>query len=369
MTASARRIGILGGTFDPIHLGHLGAAEAARDALGLDQVWLLPVNVPPHRPSAPDASPADRFAMAALAAAELKGLVASDLELAHAGRSYTAATLGRLHRAGWRPTELFFITGADAFAEIASWRDYPAILDLCHFVVIARPGYPFGELRDRLPDLALRMRTPGAGPGPDEAAEGGTTRVWLVEALTPDVSSTLIRERIRDRRSLEGLVPHAVEEYILGHGLYAGEERSQEAGGTRMTTEASPVTPRDAGKVPASIARAVAAALDKKAADLVLLDLRPVDAFTDYFLICTGQNERQVRAIADAVEAGLREEGLKAAHVEGHERADWVLIDYFDFIVHVFQPEPRTFYALERLWGSATRLDLPPAAAPPTRAR
>lgn len=110
--------------------------------------------------------------------------------------------------------------------------------------------------------------------------------------------------------------------------------------------------------LPPSVERAVEAARDKKAIDVALLDLRSLDSFTDFFVICSGSNPRQVQAIADAVEERLRGEGLRPAHIEGFERAEWILLDYFDFIVHVFSSARREFYALERLWGSATRVDV-----------
>ena len=105
--------------------------------------------------------------------------------------------------------------------------------------------------------------------------------------------------------------------------------------------------------LPKEIERAIQAAEDKKAFDLAVLDLRKAGGFTDYFVICSGANVRQVRAIADAVVDSLREQGVKPAHVEGHDRSQWVLLDYFDFVVHVFAPETRMFYGLERLWGNA----------------
>ena len=98
------------------------------------------------------------------------------------------------------------------------------------------------------------------------------------------------------------------------------------------------------------------AAEDKKATRLVVLDLRKAAGFTDYFLICSGTNSRQIRAIADGVVEALAAEGEKPAHVEGYDRSEWILLDYFDFIVHVFAPETRTFYGLERLWGNAEQV-------------
>jgi ribosome-associated protein len=106
------------------------------------------------------------------------------------------------------------------------------------------------------------------------------------------------------------------------------------------------------------VGKAVRAALDKKAGDVVVLDLRGTPAFTDFFILCSGQSQRQVKAIADGVEDALRTAKIRPSHVEGYERAEWVLMDYFTFIVHVFTPQTRTFYSLERLWGDAERIEV-----------
>jgi ribosome-associated protein len=127
--------------------------------------------------------------------------------------------------------------------------------------------------------------------------------------------------------------------------------------GRMVRTEKRHKTPH----LPEQIALAVGAAEDKQAIDLLVLDLRKAAGFTDYFLICSGQNPRQIRAIADAVIETLSTHGSKPAHVEGYERSEWVLLDYFDFIVHIFAPETRLFYGLERLWGNAERVEVPTA--------
>ena len=111
-------------------------------------------------------------------------------------------------------------------------------------------------------------------------------------------------------------------------------------------------------KLPKSVAGAVQAALDKKAADVVVLDLRKAGGFTDYFVICTGMNPRQINAIADGVEETLRKDlGERPALAEGVHKSEWILLDYFNFIVHIFSRECRAFYDLERLWGNAERLE------------
>ena len=111
-------------------------------------------------------------------------------------------------------------------------------------------------------------------------------------------------------------------------------------------------------KLPSEVSKAVRAALDKKAADVVVLDLRNTSAFTDFFILCSGTSQRQVKAIADSVEETLRAAKVRPAHIEGYDRADWVLMDFFTFIVHVFTPQTRAFYALERLWGDAEKIEV-----------
>lgn len=202
---SEPRVGILGGTFDPIHLGHLEAASAAQRTLSLDRVLLMPSRTPPHRSTEPRASVFHRFAMAALAAAE-RDMSVSDLELRREGPSYTALTLEALHREGFTPAQLFFITGSDAFADVASWYDYPRILQLANFVVVSRPGAAHPS------DLT---------PHPSSLTPNSTgPTVISVEATTPDVSSTEIRRRVGAGESIDGLVPSSVAGHIRRHRLY-----------------------------------------------------------------------------------------------------------------------------------------------------
>jgi nicotinate-nucleotide adenylyltransferase len=207
-------IGLLGGTFDPIHCGHLDVARTARQALGLDVVHLIPAHIPPHR-SAPRASAAHRFAMASAAVAGEQGLVVSDLEMETIGPSYTIDTLDRLERSGVRAGLLCFITGADAFKEITSWKAHDELLSRCAFAVVSRPGLSALSLRDTMPDLADRMIEAGAFHPTSPPS------IALVDAATSPVSSTDVRRAIEGGRSLTGLVPPAVAAHIARHGLYA----------------------------------------------------------------------------------------------------------------------------------------------------
>ena len=212
---AAPRIGILGGTLDPVHVGHIDSALAARAALALDQVVIVPSHVPPHRHQQPHASAFHRFAMAALAINGIDGLAVSDIELRAPGPSYTADTLQRFHAEGLPASQIFFITGADAFAEIETWVRYPQVLDLAHWVVIARPGHDLASLAARLPRLAARMVDAGQRPA---IVDG--TGIFLVDARTSDVSSTEVRRRIASGEPVTGLVAPSVQAHIVQHGLY-----------------------------------------------------------------------------------------------------------------------------------------------------
>lgn len=218
---SGRALGVLGGTFDPIHFGHLDAAAAARAALSLDEVLFVPSHDPPHRPVEPHATPFHRFAMASLAVNGCPGDRVSDMELAREGPSYTIDTLRALQQHGWPASQIFFILGADAFADVATWREYPRVLDEANFVVVARPGVTPEEALARNPELSGRLKPASTTDSLQQARTG----IILLNADTRDVSSTLIRERLRAGRPIDDLVPPAVARHILAHYLYGAVGR------------------------------------------------------------------------------------------------------------------------------------------------
>jgi nicotinate-nucleotide adenylyltransferase len=211
---TGRRIGILGGTFDPIHCGHLDMGGAAERALGLSQIVVMTANIPPHRPQ-PVASSYHRFAMVALAISGHERWRASDFELGIGLPSFTSGTLQHFHDRGFASTELFFVIGADAFAEIETWKDFPAILDRAHFAVVSRPGFPVAEMPTRLPALARRMTEPSM------VATQSTPSIFLIDAPTANVSATAIRQRSARGESIVDLVPPAVGQHIERHALYS----------------------------------------------------------------------------------------------------------------------------------------------------
>jgi ribosome-associated protein len=134
-----------------------------------------------------------------------------------------------------------------------------------------------------------------------------------------------------------------------------------DAGPTKRT-KAADASPSKSKRLPKAVDAAIEAARDRKATGVVVLDLKKAGAFTDYFVICSASNPRQVQAIADAVETALKAQKQRPSLVEGYARAEWILLDYFDFVVHIFSKHARDFYGLDRLWGSATRIEYPDVA-------
>lgn len=215
------KIGLFGGTFNPVHLGHLRSALEVREGLGLDEVVLVPAAVPPHKGQAHLAGAAERLEMVTQAVAGVAGLTVSDIEVRREGPSFTVDTV-RHFRNRLPGAELSLIVGLDAFLEIDTWRSYRELLELVPVVVISRPGgAACGDdatverfIRDRIDPGAAA--DPGAGCYRAAGVQG--IRVFPVTAL--DVSSSRIRELVRTARSIRFLVPDAVGTYIQTRGLY-----------------------------------------------------------------------------------------------------------------------------------------------------
>jgi nicotinate-nucleotide adenylyltransferase len=217
----ARRIALFGGSFDPVHLGHLAVARAAQRRFHLDEVHFIPSGRPPHKHRQQLAPFPHRFAMVALACAEHAHFVPS---LAEAGPDwgggeifYSIDTVRHFrhvyHHHGDR---LYFILGADSFLEIPTWREYEALLNSCDFIVASRPGFRSDALRLVIPPELLG-RAPAAGP---HEVPLRRTSVHLLDTVSSEVSATEVRRRLHRRQSVHGLVPARVEEYIGKQALY-----------------------------------------------------------------------------------------------------------------------------------------------------
>ncbi len=206
MQETVKKIGILGGTFNPVHCGHLIIAEAVREKFRLDRVLFIPVGTPPHKPGMEVAEARHRFEMVKCAVSTNPYFEASRLEMDRAGITYTVDTLADLKWVYPEGTEFYFIIGADIVPELTGWKDYAAVFGMCSFIAVLRPGH------DR---EAFKLLVAGL-------EEKYGARILTAETPLIDISSTDIRDRVSGGRSIKYLVPYCVEEYIIGNRLYMG---------------------------------------------------------------------------------------------------------------------------------------------------
>lgn len=223
------RLGLLGGSFDPVHNGHLAIAQQAREALGLDQILFIPTNHPPHKPNDSLAPAHDRYEMVRLATAADPSLAISDVEIRRPGKSYSIDTIRLLQQTNRPDTRLFFLIGLDAFLDFPSWRDPKTLLQLCSFVVLSRPGLSFRSLStvSLLPTIPTSSLTDlDAGRIARIELPLGKQQLTCLQLPPCTVSASDIRARIRRGLPVANLLPPSVESYILRHHLYQ-EERDR----------------------------------------------------------------------------------------------------------------------------------------------
>jgi nicotinate-nucleotide adenylyltransferase len=219
------RIGILGGTFNPVHFGHLRSAEEVREAQGLDRILFIPSAMPPHKRLAAVAAAEHRLAMVRLAIAGNPHFHLSAIEVERGGRSYSVDTL-RLLRRRMPAARFAFILGMDAFCELATWKEYASIFTLCDLVVTSRAGASESALRGALPVAVRRQFCYRTNSRELEHRTGN--RIIFQPITDLDISASAIRHRLRRGLSVRYLVPASVERYITRQRLYAGRSLETE---------------------------------------------------------------------------------------------------------------------------------------------
>ena len=213
------RFGILGGTFDPIHFGHLRTAEEVGEIFGLKKVYLIPSKNPPHKKRKKISPFSERFYMSKLAIEDSEILDVLDVEGKRQGYSYTIDTLKSITTNSYfgQKQDIFFILGLDAFMEIDTWKDYKELFHYTNFVIVKRPGYNNAKMTDILERIGMRYTRE---KGEESFLLHTGKRIFFISVTFMDISSSRIRELVRNGRSVSFLLPKKVKEYILRKGLY-----------------------------------------------------------------------------------------------------------------------------------------------------
>jgi nicotinate-nucleotide adenylyltransferase len=213
-----KRLGLFGGTFNPIHYGHLRTGEEVVEALDLDRLWFIPAAVPPHK-APQEITPFDvRLEMTRLAVGDHPRMEVSDIEGRRPGKSYSIETIRLIRQEQGPACELYFILGLDAILEIPTWKDYRDLFALCHFVVLDRPGYDRRQLEEVLLEEVSSHFRPRANGAGFEHPSG--FRVLMLATTLMDISATMIRRLARQGRSIRYLLPEAVRRFIITNKLY-----------------------------------------------------------------------------------------------------------------------------------------------------
>jgi nicotinate-nucleotide adenylyltransferase len=202
-----KKIGIMGGTFNPVHHGHLVTAQEALDQFGLDEVIFIPTGDPPHKIEDLLAHAEDRYLMTVIATSSNSSFFVSRVEIDRTGKSYTIDTVKELRKIYGSGSELYFITGADAILEILTWKNTREIVILTKFIAATRPGYDLSKIKELKTTLF-------------DSEDEADRRIFIMEIPALAISSTNIRQRIKNGRPVNYLVPEGVNNYILKHGLY-----------------------------------------------------------------------------------------------------------------------------------------------------
>lgn len=213
------RVGLFGGTFNPVHWGHLRAAEEIRERFNLEQVIFIPTHISPHKESEVLVDPHHRLTMLNLALNGNPYFVVSDIELKRPGKSYSIETINHFTQTAHGQCTPFFIVGADAFLEISTWKQYQDLFSLCNFIVMTRPGYEIKESHQLIPHQVKSQFA--YCPDEQRFVHSSQFSIYLAEITALAISSQAIRAQVHNRRSITYLLPRAVESYIAEHALYS----------------------------------------------------------------------------------------------------------------------------------------------------
>ncbi len=336
-----KKIGLLGGTLDPIHYGHLRAAEEVYEILGLDEVWFVPAYQPPHKLTRHLTPFKQRFEMVKLAIRGSNHFKVKDFEARRKGVSYSVDLLRQIKALYGRQCLFYFILGTDAAIDIESWKEWQSLPSLATLVIVQRPPVSIKEVKTRFseifPDIPIGQRT---DVGEEQPA------IIMLETTALDISSTNIRALAGRNRSIRFLLPEDVRSYIMKNKLYMKDYTDKIC----RPDNGQPVEGIDAARC------IYDQILNNKGEQIVVLDMRSISPVADFFIIAQGRSTRHVQGMASRMKRELSRQKIKCHSIEGEEEGKWVLMDFDDVVVHLFYEPVRIFYDLEGLWNEAPRL-------------
>lgn len=331
-------VGVYGGAFNPIHMGHINSLLQVQKKFNLDDVKLIPAYQSPGKDLILNPSPEDRCKMAELCLQDLGENFSLDTsEMDRKGVSYTIDTLKSL-KVENADTELYLIIGLDQFNSFDSWKDYSEIIKLAHLIVTSRPGFTFPLNKSAFP-AGLQSHIEDFD-GYQSLMKSGKL-IHFVRLNDTDVSSSEIRKKLKIGQAVDKFISLQVENYIKEHGLY-------ESDGPKVN---------DYRKLTIEAAEFLDS---KKAINTLAFDFDHVkDYIVDYSIVCSATNKRQTVSLAEALIEKIKTTySVRPIAIDGIEDGRWVVLDYGSLIVHIFYDFVRQEYHLEQLWSRATKLDL-----------
>jgi nicotinate-nucleotide adenylyltransferase len=342
VAGARKRIGLFGGTFNPLHMGHINALATVRQRLNLDKVYIIPAAQNPHKAMTESPSPEHRLEILRVGLQDYSDFAeVDDQEIKRGGDSFTIDTV-KNYAETVEPQELYVIIGLDQFEEFDTWKDFEKILTIANLVVVSRPGHnlPFGA-----DDLPKGIQPLVAAFDRQFIALTTGRSIEFIRLQDSDISATDVRKRLRTGRSLDRHLSIPVEEYIRTHGLYA-PLRERIADYEEFT--------RFCGDILA----------ERKAINPIGFDLRKLEKPTEFTIVASGTSTRQTSALAENLVQLVKEEyNVLPQSVEGLSEGRWVLLDYGSLIVHLFYDYVRQEYRIEELWKAGQTMEFKAATA------
>lgn len=330
------KIGIFGGTFDPLHMGHINSMISVAGEYNLDQIRVVPAFQSPFRQPTAGPSPEQRFEMVEKGLDNYKDILKVDRqEIDRGGVSYTIGTIDHV-KAEHQDDELFLIVGMDQFEGFDRWKSFEKILNRSHLIVTSRPG---ADLPSSLQDFPLGLVDLVEDYDGNQALLNTGKSIYFFQLDDVDLSATEIRKRFRDKASVHEMVPKPVSDYVREHGLY--QAVSAKIGDFEKFTE-----------------NCIQYLLSKKSIQVKAFDLRGMDFPSEFTIVTSGTSTKQTSALAQNLIREIKTKyGTYPQHTEGLREGRWVVLDYGATIIHIFYDYVRMEYRLEELWTSGKVMD------------